>query len=245
MSGTTWKPHSTSGAAARLPRPAASAPAGRRVATAVLPRQREVGSQTLGGGWLRVATQRQTWRNALYLTLALPLGLAYTTLLLGALTFGGALLMLLLGVPVSLAFLEGSLRVANLERRLASGLLTVRCEPARPAPALAGSAEQRFAARIAQPANWRALGFLALKAPLGMLTTGTVAAMLATAGGLLCAPALAAWAPLTLLGAWRVDTLLDATLSALLGVLALLLALHALNLLATLSGNIARALLNE
>jgi hypothetical protein len=185
--------------------------------------------------------QRQTWRNALYLALALPLGLAYTALLFGALALGGGLRMLILGVPVLLALLNGGLRLAAFERTLARQLLGVDVQ--QPMSTSCGTATQQFAAHLNDPATWKAIGYLFVKLPLGLAATGALAALFAAVGGLLLAPALYSWTTFSLAGVWRVDSLPEALACALLGLPALLIALQTLNALAAMSGSVTRVLL--
>jgi hypothetical protein len=245
MSGTTWKTRST----ATQPTPRllplqqptinrahVAAPAQGRATTW----PRLAGPQLVG-----VVARPQTWRNTLYLALALPLGLAYTALLFGALALGGGLAMLILGVPLLLALLNSGLRLAAFERSLARRLLGVDLEPPAPAPSGCGTATQQFAARLHEPATWKTIGYLFVKLPLGLAATGALAALTAAVGGLLLAPALYSWTTFSMAGVWRVDSLPEALACMLLGVPALLLALRTLNALAAMSGAVARGLLSS
>ena len=248
MSGTTWKTRAvpaTRPAPALLPlqQPHARALA-RHPQTSAPARDRATTWPALAGrGLFGVVTCAQTWRNALYLTLALPLGLAYVTLLFGGLALGGALLLLILGLPVLLALLEGGLRVATFERRLARRLLGAELGEGPRVPQ--GAPAQQFAAQLSDPANWKTVGYLFVKLPLGFVTGSALLVLAAVTGGLLLAPALYSSAPLVIDGVWHVDSLPEALASMLLGLPALLLTLHTLNALAVMSGGVARALLGE
>jgi hypothetical protein len=71
-----------------------------------------------------VAVDPQTYRNVTYLLLTFPLGVLYFTVLWGGGVAGVALLPLfLLGVPMLVGVLAVASQLANLETRLARGLL--------------------------------------------------------------------------------------------------------------------------
>jgi hypothetical protein len=243
MSGTTWKPRSAPAAQPTRLLPLQQPPIGRAQVAAPRHGRAATWPRLTGRQLVGVVARRQTWRNALYLALALPLGVAYTALLFCALALGGGLLMLILGVPELLALLNSGQRLASIERNLARWLLGVKLEPPAPAPSGCGSATQQFAARLHEPATWKAIGYLFVKLPLGLAATGALAALTAAVGGLLLAPALYSWTTVSIAGVWRVDSLTEALACTLLGLPALLLALQTLNALAAMSGGVARGLL--
>jgi Flp pilus assembly protein TadB len=83
-------------------------------------RQQSLLSQTLGS-----VIRRQTYRNLLYLLLALPLGILYFVLLATGLALGIGLVITLLGIPLLIAVVVGSHRLASFERGLANKRLGI------------------------------------------------------------------------------------------------------------------------
>ena len=89
----------------------------RRVSTAALRR------------FAAVAWQSQTYRNLLYLALALPLGVVYVAILAAGLSAGAGLAVILIGLAILLATLFAIRAMAALERMLARRLLRVAIHP--------------------------------------------------------------------------------------------------------------------
>src|SRR5918999_2683393 len=72
-----------------------------------------------------VAWDPQSYRNLLYLALALPLGVAYVTILAVGLSAGTGLAVILVGLALLLATLFAVRAMAALERMLARNLLRI------------------------------------------------------------------------------------------------------------------------
>ena len=143
----------------------------------------------------------RTYRVALYLLLALPVGLAVAALLTGGVVLG----LLSLPVLVGAAFLLGALwlvgGLADVQRLLAR-LLGVRF--ARPAltPAYTGLLPW-LRATLADPDTYRALLFHVIQLPLALLCWVVLALLLGLAGLGLSAPLWAArpeWSPVVAWG---------------------------------------------
>ena len=211
-----------------------------------------------GGSFLAVAADGQTYRNLGYLLLACPLGVAYFLFLAVGFALGTALFVTLIGLPVLVATVVGSWRLASFERRLASGLLREPLPTARPEPpalraviasgrrdrAVLAAQATEIATRFADPTTFRGLMFLVAKLPLGLLSLATVVAAYGTALALLLAPLTYRFDALApAVGSVRVDSLEEATVGFLVAPLALLAAMHVANALAAACGRFARAML--
>src|SRR5918994_4651484 len=76
-----------------------------------------------------VARNPQSYRNLLYLVLALPLGVAYVAILVAGLSAGAGLAVILVGLVVLLATLFALRAMAAVERMLARRLLRIAIHP--------------------------------------------------------------------------------------------------------------------
>src|ERR687894_661399 len=76
-----------------------------------------------------VAWDPQSYRNLLYLLLALPLGIAYVTVLAVGLSAGAGLAVILVGLVLLLATVFALRAMAAVERLLARRLLRVTTPP--------------------------------------------------------------------------------------------------------------------
>ncbi|QLH78104.1 sensor domain-containing protein [Halosimplex rubrum] len=130
-----------------------------------------------------VATDPQTYRNVSYLLLTFPLGLLYFTVLWGGGVAGVALLPLfLLGLPVLVGVLAVATHLADLETRLARGLLDSDVIYERPRPAEESLVE--YVKRVTTDIrSYSALGYLLSKFAIGTaaFTALTTAAALSVA----------------------------------------------------------------
>jgi signal transduction histidine kinase len=124
-----------------------------------------------------VARRGQTYRNLLYVLLALPLGLVYylaftaaASLLLSiGLDFIGLLILLVIVVPV------GAWQFASMERVVAQALLRVEIAPMAPSLASDLSSWERIKAHVRNPVAWKSLVFLILRVPVGFVSLALMA----------------------------------------------------------------------
>lgn len=212
----------------------------------------------------------QTYRNLLYLTLALPLGFAYVLFLSIGLSFGVALLVVVVGLPVLAVVVAVALGLAGLERWLSELLLGVEFAPR---PAVDGGVRERTKAVVTDLGTWTALVYLPVRFVVGVVSFVVVMNTLVTGVALLFVPfyydqpglyvGLVADRPMELhpalylgwdrllvgietvvtIDAWRVDTLGEALFVAAAGLAICLVGLHLLNLLARANGWVAGKLL--
>lgn len=136
------------------------------------------------GGW--------PWRAALYLLTSVPLGIATLTALLLLAVAGGALSVVLIGIPLLLTLVLAGIPLAALERRRLRLLDPRPLPPAHREPDGTGLSSW-LRTRLQERATWRELGYALLFAlvlwPLEALAVGTA---LTVCGGLIAAPAVLA-----------------------------------------------------
>ena len=181
----------------------------------------------------------RTYASALYLLLALPIGLAAFVLLTVGGSLGAGLAIVWIGIPILLVLLATSRAFAAFDRGLANRLLGT----AIPAPAAqrsrGGSIWTQVKALVRAPSTWRSLLWLALRFPLSLIAFTVPLVVAATGLALIVAPFTDA-----LSGDQVVDVSGATTGICVVGGLALLvLTLHLVDGLAWLYGALARALL--
>src|SRR5919199_4447303 len=189
----------------------------------------------------RVAVDPQSYRNLLYLALALPLGVAYVAVLAAGLSAGAGLAVILIGLGVLLATLFALRAMAAVERALARELLRVPIHPP-----IEGGIDVPWPQRIQQwlrdPVTWKSLVFLLGKLPMGIVAWGLISLLGTTALVLVLAPVIVAFTPVIFFG-WEIDNPAQALLGVPVGVVLLLCCLHLFNGLAWLYGVCARVML--
>ncbi|WP_280587703.1 sensor domain-containing protein [Halorubrum sp. Boch-26] len=195
-----------------------------------------------------VVADGRTYRHVLYLLLAVPLGFAYSTLFAFGVAFGLALSVVLVGVVILLATLIGARLAAGFERRLANALLGTHLlrpdDLAEGDGALAGVRKY-----VDARSTWTGIGFISLKFWVSLFAFVPVF-LLASALPLIAAPLRYPYEadfgevngePVT----WAIDTLPEALIALPIGVVGVLLALHATNLVAYVARQMAVALLGR
>ncbi len=183
----------------------------------------------------------QSYRNLLYLALALPLGVAYVTILAVGLSAGTGLAVILIGLALLLATLFAVRGLAAIERALARHLLRIAIHP----PIEGGigmSWRQRVQLWLRDPVTWKSLVYLLAKLPMGIVAFSALTVLGATSLLILLAPVLVLFTPVIFFG-WEVDDPLTALPGVLLGTVLVLLSLHLFNGVAWLFGVFARVML--
>jgi hypothetical protein len=133
--------------------------------------------------------RKQTYLNLIYLALAFPLGLVYFVFVTAGVSTAAALSVTLVGIPLFVALLAVSSKLAAFERLLARKLLDVDVPPqpgrvpvddASPAPSLWARARDAAVALVTDLGVWKGLVYLASKFFLGVgaLVAITVSATL-------------------------------------------------------------------
>jgi hypothetical protein len=136
-----------------------------------------------------VVARARTYGAIGYLLLGLPLGIVWFTVLVTALSTSLSLVVVaLLGIPLLLGSWYVIRAFANVERRVADGLLDQDIPPAPIASGTRGNLWVRLKAMSGERTRWRELGYLLLRLPVGILTFVVAVTALAV-------PAVVAYAP--------------------------------------------------
>lgn len=192
---------------------------------------------------------RQTYKNLLYLFLAIPLGfLYYFTFGFGVL-LGLLLTLVLVGVAILFVALLGARIAAGVERRLANALLGLDLKRYGDVATDASGTRSRLRAYVDAPSTWRAVGFLSMKtfvsvvALLGVIALASIAELLLAP---LRYPTDAEFGELN--GeplVWSIETVPEAALAGALGAVLLVVFVHVANAIAYVCGRMSAALLGE
>lgn len=187
----------------------------------------------------------RTWARTAYALAALPLGVAWFTLVVTGLSVGGSLLITLVGVPLIWLTLIACGFAADLERGWARIVLGVTI----PAPARKQLAGDRWygpmLARLADPQAWRDVVALALSFVTGLAAFVVAVCAWSVAGFLLASPLYVPFLEDTdfLWDGNRLDTVWEWAGTPLAGVAALLLAPWLVRAVTAIHVGVFRALL--
>jgi len=189
-----------------------------------------------------VVIRGQTYLNLLYLFLSFPLGLFYFILLLVGFSLGFGLSVLGIGLLILAGMLAIWWGLIAFERQLAIGLLRVRISPMRRTDTGGTALWPRFKAFLANPVTWKGLVYLVAKLPIGIISFIALVTAITVTGGLIAAPFIYPYSEIDL-GFMQVETLNQALIASVIGILAGFVSLNLLNGLAYLSGEFARVML--
>jgi hypothetical protein len=201
--------------------------------------------------FFRVMGGGQSYLNLLYLLAAFPLGVFYFVFLTSGLSLGISLSIVWVGIPILLLVGAGWWVLASFERLLAVHLLKEDMhEMSHPANEGAGI-RARFMKHFTSPAAWSSLLYLLLKFPLGIATFAILAALVCLTLGFLTLPFTYELLSEVQVGmffgpglpAWRIDSLADALLGALIGLMLWPVTLHVANGLAWVHAKLAGLML--
>lgn len=194
--------------------------------------------------YFKVLLQSQTYLNLVYLLLSFPLGLFYFVFLITGVSVGVATLILVVGLLILAAVFAASWALTAFERVQAITLLRVKIPPMdKPIEESAGF-WARMKAYFTNPVTWKGLLFLFSKFPLGVINFTLVVTILAVILALVAAPLAYPWATYDL-GFTVINSLSDALLVTIVGLLLAPAGFHLLNFLARLQGEFARVMLGQ
>ena len=194
------------------------------------------------GGFFNVLGEGQTYLNLVYLIIAFPLGLAYFVMLTVGISLGIGLLIIWIGIAILAGVLAGAWAATIFERYLAEALLGIRIHREPPTPPRQSSLWERIRSHLTNPETWKGLLFLGLKFPLGIASFVTSITLISIAGGLIAAPFTYNTLGCQFSG-WELNSMNEAILLFLLGIIVFPLFLHILNIIASAYGTIAKSLL--
>ena len=190
--------------------------------------------------FISVVTERQTYRNLLYLLITSIVGGIYFLGIFFGFTVSAILVFALIGIPLFAVLIIGARGAAAFERRLTNRLLETeiqspdseidpRTEGLRPA----------FRELFISDTTWKGVGFLAIKGIIAFLLP--VFALLGgfTAFALILAPV---GEPM-IWEVWTINTWIESMIAVPLGIALAVSMLHILNGLARVTGIMAESLL--
>lgn len=191
-----------------------------------------------------VALRSRSYLNAVYLLLAFPLGIAYFVFLLTGWALGVGLTVIWIGLVILLLVLLLSFALSAFERQQAIHLLGAEIGPL--SEDLGESAEfwPRAKSFFANKVTWTGMAFLLMKFPLGVASFVLLVTGGAFSFALIAAPVYYRWEPPEI-NLWYIDTMPEALLASLIGVLCSFLTLHAVNGLAWIWRLLAQHLLGR
>jgi len=197
-----------------------------------------------------VVASGQTYLNYIYLFLAFPLGLIYFIFLVVGISVGLATIIIWVGLLILLMVIAGWWLLAGLERVMAISLLRVDIPTmSTPRSDKAQTSLEKLGAFLSNPVTWKGLVFLLAKFPLGIVSFVVLVTLTAITIVLITAPLTFTFIQpeVWLWGGnvWRIDTLGEALIGSVVGVLLFFLSLHIFNALAWVSGKFAQVMLGN
>ncbi|GAP14808.1 putative sensor [Longilinea arvoryzae] len=191
-----------------------------------------------------VIVRPQTYLNMLYLFLSFPLGIFYFVFLVTGLSLGFPLIILWVGILILAAVFAASWGLTAFERGLAISILHVRIPPmARPTQPSAGF-WQRIREYLTNPVTWKGMLYLFCRFPLGIINFTLAVTFLAIILGCVAAPFTYSIATYDF-GFMVVNSLSDALLVMILGLVLAPAGLHLLNFVTRIQGEFARVMLGQ
>jgi hypothetical protein len=201
--------------------------------------------------FFKIMANVQAYRNLVYLLVAFPLGVFYFVFLVSGLSTGLSLLIVWVGIPILLLVGAGWWLLASFERLIAIHWLN------EDIPAMAVAAEEspdiwiRFWEYLTNPVTWKSLLYLFVKFPLGIATFVIVITLVSLSLAFLGMPFIYEWSEFQVgvffglgLPEWRIDSLGEALLGVLVGLLLWPVSLHISNGLAWVHAKFARLMLS-
>ena len=202
--------------------------------------------------FFRVVVSGQAYLNLLYLLVAFPLGILYFVLLVSELSLGIPLLIIWVGIPILL--LVGVLWwvLASFERLMVIHWLKEDV-PAMVRPLIEGAdVWTRLKEYLANPVTWKSLLYLFMKFPLGIAAFVVLTTLISLTLAFLAMPFMYEFLPEFQAGiflspdlpAWQIDSMNDALLGALIGLMLWPVTLHVTNGLAWVHAKFAKVMLS-
>ena len=190
----------------------------------------------------------QTWLNVLYLILSFPLGIFYFVILVTGISLGFGLLITVFGIFILFGVLILVRAFSRFEAEFANLFLGTQIRPPDLPPDVSGF-WKRFREKLRSPLTWKGLVYLFLRFPMGIFSFSLTISLLAASLGLISTPFLynSPWYNVEWPNNywWNIDTLPEALVVALVGIILLFVSLFLLNYLAWGYGKVAKGLLER
>jgi two-component system, OmpR family, phosphate regulon sensor histidine kinase PhoR len=133
----------------------------------------------------RVAWEKQSYMNMLYLLVSFPLGILYFLFFALGLTISFAS-VLILSIPTLIFVIAASRYLAEFERAMVIAWLHVDIRPMSPPLQEGLTWWERLWEHLSNPVTWKSLVFLLAKCPLGILSIVIMGSLCVLAVGLAC-----------------------------------------------------------
>jgi hypothetical protein len=200
----------------------------------------------------RVMVKWQSYLNLLYLLVTFPLGVFYFVFLVSGLSLGISLLIVWVGIPILLLVGFGWWLLARFERSLAVHLLNEDVPPMKRPSNPNADLWTRFKEYLTNPVTWKSLFYLLMKFPLGIATFVILTTLVSLTLAFLSMPFTYEFIPYFQAGisfgpglpVWHIDSLGDALLGVVIGLLLWPATLHITNGLAWVHAKFARMMLS-
>lgn len=188
----------------------------------------------------------QTYLNLVYLLLGLPLGAAYFTFLVTAISTAGGLAVTIVGLPLLVATMYGWCVLGAFDRLQTNLLLGAGIPPLN----FAGEEGPywrwpRIKARLKNGLTWRSLAFLFLRFPHGLATFILATVLVSIPFWMVAMPISAHYGDGADFGIWHADTAAKGLVFVVPGILLAPLPFHLMNVVAAFSGRFARVFLDS
>jgi hypothetical protein len=205
------------------------------------------------GKFFGVVLRGQTYLNLLYLLLSFPLGIFYFVFLVTGISLGIGLAIVWVGLLILAGVFAAWYAFTAFERGMAIGMLREDILPMSHQDLSGMTLWKKFTATLANPVTWKGLAYLLAKFPLGIISFVVLVTLLSVSAAFLAMPfyypyfnpEITLWGDSTLYPMLLVDTLGEAMLGSLIGVILTLVSLHILNGLAWVSGKFAKVMLGN
>jgi hypothetical protein len=139
-------------------------------------------------GFFGVLKDFRAYTSLLYLLISIGTGIFFFTWAVTGISLSLGLLVLIIGIPIAIAFL-GSVRLLALsEGRLVEAMLGVRMPRRQPPEEGARGWKARILAMLQEGRTWSSLGYLLLMLPLGITYFTIMVTMLSLSLALLATP---------------------------------------------------------
>lgn len=207
-------------------------------------------NERIGPAWAGPFAELIAWRtyaNAIYLLIALPLGIGYFVALIVGFAVGLALAITLIGVPILLATVALVSSFAGLERSQARSFVGLEM-PRSVREAFGSGASLWVWARgyVSRAVFWKSLTYLFLKLPWGIVSFTFTVTLAALGIALLAAPLYVGDLPVSWGAAQTFQPSLPQVLSlSVVGLGVCMIAARVINLMAQGSARIARFMLSD
>ena len=191
--------------------------------------------------------------NLLYLLLSFPLGIFYFVFLVTGISLGIGLAIVWVGLIILVGVFAAWYAFTAFERGMAIGMLREDILPMSQQDLSGLTLWKKFTATLANPVTWKGLAYLLAKFPLGIISFVVLVTLLSVSAAFLTMPfyytyvnpEITLWGDSTLYPMLLVDTLGEAMLGSMVGVILTLVSLHILNGLAWVSGKFAKVMLGN